>query len=158
MELQLLLSIILSFLPFVELRAGLPVVLDYCLKNSLTIWPYFALIVFVNCLIIPFVFFFMDFLHVHFMKINFYRKFMDKYIERIKIKGQKFEKKEGFLLYFLLCIFVAVPLPGTGAWTGTILAWLSGFNRKASFVAISVGVLLSGIIILALFFGLINLF
>lgn len=158
MEIQLLLSIILSFLPFVELRAGLPVVLDYCLKNSLSIWPYFVLIVFVNCLIIPFVFLFMDFLHVHFMKINFYKKFMDKYIERVKKKGQKLEKKEGFLLYFLLCIFVAIPLPGTGAWTGTVLAWLSGFNRRASLIAISVGVLLSGIAILILFFGFINLF
>jgi uncharacterized membrane protein len=92
------------------------------------------------------------------MKISYYRRFMDKYLERVKIKGKKLEKKEGFLLYFLLCIFVAVPLPGTGAWTGTILSWLSGFDRKASFVAISVGVLISGIIILALFFGFVNLF
>ena len=158
MDTQLFLSIVLSFLPFIELRGGLPVVLDYCLKNSLSIWPYFFLIVFINCLIIPIVFLFMDFLHIHFMKIPYYKKFMDRYIEKVKFKGRKLEKREGFLLYFLLCIFVAVPLPGTGAWTGTILAWLSGFNRKASFIAISVGVLLSGIIILSIFLGLVSLF
>lgn len=158
MNSQLILSVILSFLPFVELRAGLPVVLDYCLKNGFNIWPYFSLVVLVNILITLFVFFFMDFLHIHFMKISYYKKFMDKFLERVKRKGKHLENKEGLLLHFLLCVFVAIPLPGTGAWTGAVLAWLFGFNRKASFISISLGVLIAGFIVLAISLGLFSLF
>lgn len=157
MDTQLVISIILSFLPFIELRGGLPVIIDYCLKNGLSIGPYFMLVVIINCLAILFVFFFMDFLHVHFMKIRLYRKFMDKYIEKIKRRGQKFEGKEGILLYLALAVFVAIPLPGTGAWTGALIAWLFGFDRRKSFVWISIGVLCAGLFILALSFGLISL-
>lgn len=158
MDEQLFIAIILSFLPIIELRAGLPVVIDYCLKNELSIGPYFILVVLINCLAILFVFFFMDFLHVHFMKIKLYRKFMDKYIEKIKQKGQKFEGKEGILLYLALAVFVAIPLPGTGAWTGALIAWLFGFKRRKSFIWISIGVLCAGLIVLALSLGLFSLF
>jgi len=157
MEGQLFISIILSFLPIIELRAGLPVVIDYCLKNGLSIGPYFILVVLVNCLATLFVFFFMDFLHVHFMKIRIYKKFMDKYLAKIKKRGKKFEGKEGIFLYLALALFVAVPLPGTGAWTGALIAWLFGFNRKKSFISISIGVLCAGLIILALSFGFFSL-
>lgn len=158
MDGQLFLSIVLSFLPFVELRAGLPVVIDYCLKNGLNIWPYFSLVVLINILVTLFVFFFMDFLHIYFMKISYYRRFMDKFIERAKRKGKHLENKEGLWLHLLLCIFVAIPLPGTGAWTGAILAWLFGFNRKASFISISLGVLIAGFFVLAISIGFLNLF
>jgi uncharacterized membrane protein len=155
---ELLVAILLTFLPLIELRAGLPVVIDYCIRNNLPIGPYFLLIVLLNCLIILFVFFFMDFLHHHFMKIKYYRKVMDKYIERVKRKGHKFEGKEGIWLYIALALFVAVPLPGTGAWTGSVLAWLFGFDRKKSFLSIAFGVLLAGIFILLLSLGVLSLF
>ncbi len=158
MDSQLILSIILSFFPLVELRAGLPVVVDYCLKNGLDIWPYFSLVVLINILVTLFVFFFMDFLHIHFLKINYYKNFMNRFLEKIRKKGKRFEGKSGFALYSALALFVAIPLPGTGAWTGAILAWLFGFNRRASFVAISLGILLAGIIILLISLGLFSLF
>ena len=158
MDVQLFVAIILSFLPFIELRAGLPVVVDYCLKNGLNIWPYFMLVVLVNCLVVFFVFFFMDFLHIHFMKISYYRRFMDRYLKTANKKGMLLENKKGFILYSALCLFVAIPLPGTGAWTGAVLAWLFGLNRKASFISICLGVLFAGFIVLALSFGILNLF
>jgi uncharacterized membrane protein len=158
MDEQLFISIILSFLPIIELRCGLPVVIDYCLRNGLNIGPYFILVVLINCLAILFVFFFMDFLHIHFMKMKFYKKFMDKYIEKIKKKGQKFEGKEGIFLYLALMLFVAIPLPGTGAWTGALIAWLFGFNRKKSIIWISLGVLCAGLVVLTLYFGVLGLF
>jgi uncharacterized membrane protein len=157
MDNQLILSIILSFLPFIELRGGLPVVVDYCLKNNLNIWPYFSLVILINILVILFVFFFMDFLHVHFMKIRYYRIVMDKYLERVKNKGKHLENKKGFLLHLLLCIFVAIPLPGTGAWTGAVLAWLFGLNRKESFISIAIGVLIAGFLVLGISLGFLNL-
>jgi uncharacterized membrane protein len=157
MDGQLILSIILSFIPLVELRAGLPVVIDYCLKNGLSIWPYFSLVVLVNILVTLFVFFFMDFLHVHLLKISYYRRFMNRFLSKINLKGQRFERKSGIALYSALAFFVAIPIPGTGAWTGAILAWLFGFNRRLSFISISVGVLLSGIIVLLISLGIFSL-
>ncbi len=157
MDSQLILSIILSFLPFIELRGGLPVVVDYCLKNNLNIWPYFFLVILINIFIILFVFLFMDFLHIYFMKIKYYRVVMGKYLERVKKKGKYLENREGLLLYILLCIFVAIPLPGTGAWTGAVLAWLLGLNRKESFISLSIGILIAGFLVLGLSLGFLNL-
>jgi uncharacterized membrane protein len=158
MDTQLVVAILLSFLPLVELRAGLPVVIDYCLKNGLNIGPYFMLVVLINILITLFVFIFMDFFHIHFLKISLYRKFMERYLEKVKKRGRYLEKKKGFLLHLLLCLFVAIPLPGTGAWTGAVLAWLLGFKRKESFIAISAGVLIAGFLVLGISLGILNFF
>jgi uncharacterized membrane protein len=157
MDSQLLISILLTLLPVIELRGGLPVVIDYCIKNGIGYWPYFYLIVFLNCIVVIFIYFFMDYLHEYFMKLKFYRRFMDYYLEKVRKKGEGFEKKTDFWLFLALAIFVAVPLPGTGAWTGAILSWMLGFSRKKSFVAISIGVLIAGFIVLALSLGAFNL-
>jgi uncharacterized membrane protein len=55
--------------------------------------------------------------------------------------------------YIALMIFVAIPLPGTGAWTGTLIAWTLGLNRLKSFIAIAVGVLIAGLLVLLLSLG-----
>ena len=83
---------------------------------------------------------------------------MERYIEKLKVRGVKFENKKGFWPYLALCFFVAIPLPGTGAWSGSLLAWIFGFNRKASFLAISIGVLFAGLIVLLLSLGVFGFF
>lgn len=158
MDTQFLIAIVLTVIPLIELRLGLPVVVDYCLKNGFPIWPYFLIVVVLNCLIVLFVYFFMDFLHKHFMKIKIYEKFMNKYLGKIEKKTKKFEEKKGILLYLSLCLFIAFPLPGTGAWTGSVLSWVLKLDRKKSFLSISLGVLLSGLFFLLLSLGLFKLF
>ena len=56
-----------------------------------------------------------------------------------------------------LVLFVAVPLPGTGAWTGCLLSWLLDLDRKKSILAISIGVLIAGLFILFGTLGFLNL-
>jgi uncharacterized membrane protein len=76
-----------------------------------------------------------------------------KILEKSRAKGTQVEK------YGLLglTLFVAIPLPGTGAWTGSILAWLFGFRRIPSILFISMGVILAGIIVAAASIGLVKI-
>lgn len=57
-----------------------------------------------------------------------------------------------------LMIFVAIPLPGTGVWTGSLAAWLFGINKKQSFTFIILGATISSIVVLLLSLGIINIF
>lgn len=158
---EVLIGLLLTVLPISELRGGLPFIVKFVTENNLPLWPYFLLVILLNSLVIFFIFFFLDFLHEHFMKIGLYKRFMDKYLERIEIKSREIAKKEGIWTYVALCVFVGIPLPLTGAWTGTLIAWFLGLDRKKSIIAIALGVLIAGIIILALslgFFKLLEIF
>ncbi len=158
MDFELLLGLLLTILPITELRGGLPLVVDYCLKHSLSVWPWFLIVLILNVLMILVIFLFLDFLHMRLLKLKFYRKFFECYLKRLQKKIDKFEKRFARLGFIALALFVAIPLPGTGAWTGTILAWLLGLERWKSFLAISLGVIIAGIIILFASLGFFSLF
>ncbi len=157
MNLQLLIGFLLSVLPISELRGGLPVVLDYVIKNNLPIIPFFILVVFLNILVIFFVFIFLNFFHNFFLKFNLYNNFFNKRVVKLQKKSLKLQNKFNDLGYLALVLFVAVPLPITGAWTGSLLAWLLKFNQKKSIFAISVGVFISGLIVLVSYMSLLNI-
>ncbi|MEM4605652.1 MAG: small multi-drug export protein [Candidatus Pacearchaeota archaeon] len=158
MDFEILVALLLTVAPITELRLGLPIVINYCLKNNISVWPYFSLVVILNILVIFILFFFFDFLHQRLLKISFYKNLFNKYVEKTRKKQEKFEKKFHQIGYFALVIFVAIPLPGTGAWTGTFLAWLFGLERKKSILTISLGVLIAGIIVLTASYGILSLF
>lgn len=148
MDLQLILGLLLTILPITELRVGLPVVVDYCLRNGFSIFPFFLLVIILNVLVIFFIFFFLEFIHKHLLAWKFYEKLFYRFVEKLRNKQEKFEKKFNEIGYFALILFVAIPLPFTGAWTGTFLAWLLGLEKKKSISAISIGILIAGLIIL----------
>ena len=80
------------------------------------------------------------------------------YLNEGKIKKiDKFERRYSALGFVTLVLFVAVPLPGTGAWTGSILSWILGLDRKKSILAISLGVVLAGILVFAGTLGIFRL-
>ena len=68
--------------------------------------------------------------------------------------GQKLEAKAGKGLYWALFLFVGIPLPGTGAWTGTLAASMLKLDFKQTVMAVMCGVLLAGLIMMAVSFGL----
>jgi len=158
MNLKILYAIVLTFLPISELRIGLPVAISYAIEENIPIWIIFCLIVLLNIILIFFVFWFLDNLHFVFLKFKFYRKSFEVFLKRFQKKVDKFEKRHNSLGFIALTLFVAVPLPGTGAWTGCLLAWLLGLDKKKSIFSIAVGVLIAGILILLGSLGFIKLF
>ena len=156
MDIQILIGLLLTILPVFELRGGLPVIIEYTVRNNISIWPYFIIVLILNILVIFIIFAFLDFLHERFMVFKFYKKYMGRYLERVKRKSVKVEKNIQSLGYVALALFVAIPLPGTGAWTGTLVAWILGLERWKSIIAIACGVLIAGLIILFTFLGVFN--
>ena len=132
-------TIILSMLPISELRGGIP----YAILKGINPFTAFFIAVLANIIIIPIIFFFLDYIHEFLLSIKSYNKlfnyYINKKVEKVKIKYQTLE----FLALFL---FVAIPFPGTGAYTGVLLSWFFKLNRKKSFFVIALGVITAGII------------
>ena len=158
MDLRLLYALILTLMPVTELRVGLPMAIFYAIEHKIPIALIFSLVILLNILIIFFIFYFLDNIHKGLMNIKLYRKIFEIYLKKFQKKVDKFEKKYETLGFVALTFFVAIPLPGTGAWTGCLVSWLSGLNRKKSVLAIALGVTIAGIFILFGTLGFINFF
>jgi uncharacterized membrane protein len=125
-------------------------------RNGVSVWPYFFLVLILNIAVIFLVFLFFDFLHGVFMKLRWYRRIIGGILRKFQKKVDKVEAGMNKWGYFALMFFVAVPLPGTGAWTGTLVAWIMGLDRMKSFFAIAAGITIAGFIILLLSLGFFN--
>ena len=145
-------TILLSILPISELRGAIP----YAIANKINLLFAFLISVTGNFLVVPMGFFFLDYLHKHFIKIKSYEKFFNKYIES---KRKNFEKHVGTKFEFLaLMLFVLIPLPLTGAYSGVLLAWFFNLKRRKSYLAIFLGIIGAGIIVTLTTLGIKNLF
>ena len=144
----------LSISPISELRGGIP----YAILSGINPWTAFVICVLANMIIVFFIFFFLDYLHKSFMKVSVYRKVFGFFLERTRKKVDEIEKKMSVYGFLALTLFVAVPLPVTGAWTGSFIAWILGLDRKKSILAISLGVLIAGIIVLSASYGILSFF
>jgi len=144
----LVMTVVFTFLPISELRGGIP----YALANHMNIFLTYGLTVAVNSLVAPLLFVFFNTFHKLLYKLDFYKRFFDAVVRRTRQKVHKKVEKYG---YWGLALFVAVPLPVTGAYTGTIGAWILGMDAKKSFAAITVGVLISGLVVSTIsYFGI----
>ena len=158
MDLRLLYALILTIMPFTELRIGLPVAIIYAIDHNIPLIFVFFLIVLLNILLIFFIFYFLDNLHITLLNIKFYRRTFEGFLKRFQKKIDKFEKRYETLGFLALILFVAVPLPGTGAWSGSLIAWLLGLERKKSIISIALGVIIAGILVFLGTLGFIDLF
>lgn len=148
MDLRLLYAILLTIAPITELRVGLPLAISYAIDKGIPVFPIFILILLVNILAIFLVFFFLDKIHHALLNINLYKKTFDKWLEKFQKKVDKFEKRYNEIGFIALILFVAVPLPGTGAWSGCLVSWLLGLDRRKSIWAISAGIVIAGLLVL----------
>ena len=158
MDFRLIYALILTVMPVTELRAGLPLAIVYARENSIPLLLVFSLIVLLNILMIFVIFYLLDTAYKLFKNIKFFKKFVALYLNRFQKKIDKFEKKYETIGFLALVLFVAVPLPGTGGWSGCILSWLLGLDRKKSILAIAAGVSIAGTIIFIGTLGFISLF
>jgi uncharacterized membrane protein len=148
MDLRIIYALILTVLPISELRGGLPLAILYARDSGISVLLIFILVILLNILVIFFIFYFLDNIHSLLMKTNFYRRIFEYFFRRFQRKVSKFEKRYKTLGFLALTLFVAIPLPVTGAWTGCLLAWTLGLDRKKSILSISAGVFIAGILIL----------
>jgi len=86
------------------------------------------------------------------MHYSTYKKLFELYIKKSQRKINKFQKKYDELGFIALFLFTAIPLPVTGAYSATLISWLTNLNRKKSIISISLGLLCSSIIIFLLFY------
>jgi len=142
----------MAMTPIGELRVALPLALASYHINP---WLAYGLAIVGNILPIFLLLLFWKYL-VKFLIDNFifFKKFFDWLFERTR---RKFIKKHERLGKLALVLFVAIPLPITGAWTGSVAAWLFNFKYWESIGLIFLGVIISGVIVSLLTLGSINI-
>ncbi|MGN1443005.1 MAG: COG2426 family protein [Acutalibacteraceae bacterium] len=141
-----LIAFIVSLLPVLELRGGLIA----AKLMDITFWKAFVICYVGNMLPIPFILLFIRKIFNFLKRFQKFEKIIDKLEARSLRKADKVKKYRLWGLF----LFVAIPLPGTGAWTGALVADIFDIRIKHSLPVIAVGVLTAGIIMSALSYGL----
>ncbi|HCE73591.1 MAG TPA: small multi-drug export protein [Lachnospiraceae bacterium] len=142
-----LVCFIVSLFPILECRGGL-IVAKLLGVNLLTALP---ICIIGNILPVPFILLLLNKIF-QFFKRTKHHKLVDKIEAHAMKKSESLSRGE----FLGLLLFVGIPLPGTGAWTGSMIAALLGMDRRRSSVAIGLGVLLAAFIISVIFYGLLG--
>ena len=136
---------IISLLPILELRGGLIA----AVLLGVPLWKAFLVCFIGNILPVPFIILFIKKIFEFLRRFSFF----DKFIGKLEAKTEKNKDKVLRYKQWGLLLFVAIPLPGTGAWTGALFAALLDIDLKKSFPIIALGVLIAGVIVAVLSYG-----
>lgn len=145
---------LISMVPLIELRGAIPV----SQILGLPIVPSYIICIVGNMLPVPFIFLFARKVLEWGADKPVIGKFFTFCLEKGNKGGQKLQEKAGKGLFWALLLFVGIPLPGTGAWTGTLAASILDMDFKTSISAVMLGVLLAGVIMLVLSVAGVNVF
>lgn len=143
---ELLYILVISMVPVIELRGAIPVGLGF----GLPFWPVFITAMIGNLIPVPFLILFTRRVFEWLRKKS---TILERFVTKLEKKA---ESKEALLKKYELlglCILVAIPLPGTGAWTGSLVAAVFDIRLKHAFPAIALGVLIAGIIVTVVTYG-----
>ena len=139
---------LISMCPILELRGGL---LAAALLNLKPLESYILCII-GNIIPIPFILWFMNSLLKKMRKSKRFHKIANWLDKKVENKKDQIER----LGFWGLVLFVGIPLPGTGAWTGCLIASVLEMNRKKAFIATMIGILIASIIMMILSFGVLQ--
>lgn len=139
---------ITSLIPILECRGGL--IVASLLKVN--IWQAIPICVIGNIIPIPFILFFIKKIFAWLKRFSFARPFVEKLEKRAMNKSDGMNHGE----FLGLLLFVGIPLPGTGAWTGSLIPSLLEMDIKKASIAIFLGVLLATLIVSTLSYGLLG--
>ena len=140
---HLLWTFLISASPIAELRLALPLAIH---EYEIPWYLAFPICLLGNLLPVPFLLLLLEPASRMAGKVRPVRRILDWIFERTRRKGRLVEKYERIGMVIL----VAIPLPGSGAWTGSIVAFLLGLKFKSAFVSIVLGVFIAGVIVTAL--------
>ena len=135
-----LIVFIISMVPILELRGGLlaagPAFLD------IPTWRAIPICIIVNLIPIPFILLLIRPIFAWLRRTKLFRPLVEKLETKAMSKSGQIEKYE----FWGLVLFVGIPLPGTGAWTGSLIASLLGIDWKKAFLAVVIGVCMATVI------------
>ena len=149
-----LLIFLVSMVPLIELRGAIPIAVGM----QLPLLPSYIICILGNMLPVPFIYWFARKVLIWGRKKPFIGKFFSWCLQKGEAGGKKLQSKAGQGLFLALLLFVGIPLPGTGAWTGTLAASILDMDFKNSVLAVMGGVLLAGIIMGVASAGVFSLF
>jgi uncharacterized membrane protein len=129
---------LISMVPIIELRGGLP----FAILSGVSPFVAFPLCIAANLLPIPFILWFITPIFNWMKKTRLFRHIAEKLEKKAMNKSDKLDK--GY--FWGLLLFVGIPLPGTGAWTGALLASMLDIPKKKSIPAIALGVCLAAVL------------
>jgi small multidrug export protein family protein len=148
-----IITFLISMIPLVELRGAVP----YAISSGIPLWQALLIGVVGNMLPVPIIFFFARHILEWGKDKPVIGNFFTWCLNKGHRGGQKLEEAAGDKgIFWALLLFVGIPLPGTGAWTGTLAASILDWDFKRSVLAVMLGVVLAGLIMgfLSLLFGL----
>jgi uncharacterized membrane protein len=142
----LLVTAVLSFTPISELRGAIP----FAVAHKIPWYWAYPFAAFLNALVAPVCWIFLATLHKLLYGaekgFGWYRRFFDHFVEQSRKKLSAGVEKWGWLG---VALFVAIPLPLTGAWTGTLGAWVLGVSKRRTMAAVALGVFVAGAVVSA---------
>jgi uncharacterized membrane protein len=138
--------LLIAMVPLIEIRGAIP----YAVLWGLPLVPSIIVAVIGNMIPVPFIFLFARNVLEWGKDKKLIGPFFTWCLQKGEKGGRKLEEKAGRGLYWALFLFVGIPLPGTGAWTGMLAASILNMDFKKSTLAALGGVLLAGAIMLAL--------
>lgn len=144
-------TMLVSMVPVVELRGGIP----YGVASGLPVWLAYIAAFLGNLIPVPFIVVYIrrvfKWIRRHIPKLN---HLLDRLEKKAHLKGATMQKYQ----YLGLAVFIAIPLPGTGAWTGALAAAFLDMRLKHAFPAAVLGVAVAGFLISALTYGVTSIF
>jgi uncharacterized membrane protein len=135
-----------AFLPISELRGAIP----FAVANGMPLPAAFVYCVAINALVAPAAWIFLVFFHKILYRWKFYARIFDRLVRRARVKVSAVVEKYGYLG---IMVFVAIPLPLTGAWTGILGGWVLGMEPKKLLPAAMLGVFIAGCIVSLIVFS-----
>ena len=151
---KILIVLVISMIPLIELRGAIPVAIGMDL--GLPEWLVLLIAIFGNIIPVPIIYLFARKVLEWGSKVKWkpFKNFCNFCLKKGEKAGAKLLKKAKSGVYFALFLFVAIPIPGTGAWTGTLAASILNLDFKKTVIAIIAGILVAGLIMLAFSLGL----
>ena len=158
MVLQILIAFLVAMIPLIELRGSIPI--SVALGKDAPEWALLLAAMIGNILPVPIIYLFSKRVlnwGTNQTKVKWFKKFCDYCLKKGTKLGQKMLKRVKGGVYWALFLFVAIPIPGTGAWTGTLAATILNLDFKKTMVAVITGVIVAGSLMMAASLGFFRL-
>ena len=148
---KIAMTLLISMVPVVELRGAIPI----ATANGLNFWAAIVLSVIGNLIPVPFIILFIQKIFAWLRSVN---SWLDRLVTRLEKRAENKSATVQKYAFWGLFFLVAIPLPGTGAWTGSLVAAMLNMPLKKAFPAIALGVVGAAVIVALVTFGAFAIF